>query len=62
MAARQWIPSPHGWTFESRFFFEKLGYSRNSAFSHIEVETQQSIYLSIEVILSLISLYRTEKR
>jgi len=20
MAARQWIPSPHGWTFESRFF------------------------------------------
>jgi hypothetical protein len=49
MAARQWIPSPHGWTFESRFFFEKLGYSRNSAFS------------LIEVILSLISLYRTEQ-
>ena len=35
MAARQWIPSPHGWTFESRFFFEKLGYSRNSARSNL---------------------------
>ena len=42
MAARQWIPSPHGWTFESRFF------SRNWD-------------IRGTVILSLISLYRTDQ-